>query len=49
MKTNVKYISISNMLRLLSAAGTVPHTEPIQASLVVESSILVSFSAGSKL
>ena len=41
---NAKYTSISNILHLLSAAGPVPHAEPIPGSLVVDSSTLVSFS-----
>ena len=43
-KTNAKYISISNTLHLLSAAALVPHAEPFPASLVIDSSTLVSFS-----
>ena len=44
-KTN--YISIPSTLHLLSAAGPVPHAEPILASLVLESSTSVSFSIDS--
>ena len=47
IKTKAKYISISNILHLLSTAGPLPHVEPIPASLVVISSTLVSFSVGS--
>ena len=47
IKTKLKYICISNIIQLLSAAGPVPCAEPIPASLVVESSTLISFSVGS--
>ena len=37
IKTKVKYISISNILHLLSALVSIPHVGAIQASLVVDS------------
>ena len=43
IKTKAKYISISNILHLLSTAVPVPDAEPIPASLVVDSYILASF------
>ena len=35
--TKVKYKSISNILNLLSVPESVPHTEPVLASFVVDS------------
>ena len=37
MKTKAKYISISNILHLLSAPASIPRVEVVLASLVVES------------
>ena len=43
IETKVHYISISNLLHLLSATCPVPHAVPILASLVVESKAFQSF------
>ena len=43
MKTKVKYISICNILHLLSTFGPVPCAVTILASLVIESKQYVSF------
>ena len=37
IKTKAKFISISNILHLLSAPASIPHVEAVLASLVVES------------
>ena len=47
MKANIKYISISNILHLLSAPDSVPNAEPVLACLVVESKIFCNFSVSS--
>ena len=44
IKTKVKYISISNILHLLSAPASIPHVGAILASLVVDSKEIVSLS-----
>ena len=44
IKTKAKYISISNILHLLSTPASIPHVEAVLASLVVESKSNSKFS-----
>ena len=43
LKPKLKYKSISNILHLLSTLDSVPHAEPVLASLVVESESYCKF------
>ena len=47
IKTKVKYISISNILHLLSTPDSVPCAEPVLACLVAESKAIHKFSVSS--